>query len=166
MVTGLLILAFAIGLRRTLHTSIGARWGARLISLVAIGLIGAGIFTTDPVYGYPPSAPLLLAQTSTQGHLHDLFSILVFIGLPAACFVLRRRFIAFGESGWARYSAFTGVAMLLPFVLAGIGFKQVAGFVAFAGVYQRLSITIGWLWITLLAVHMLRTPTHNSSEGR
>lgn len=170
ILTGSLLFAFAIGLQRalrnTLRVSIGTRWAPLLLGLVAIGLIGAGIFTTDPVYGYPPDAPLLLAQTSIQGHLHDLFSIFVFIGLPSACFVLRRRFAALGKGRWAMYSTFTGVAMLVTFVLAGLGFKQISGFVAFAGIYQRLSITIGWLWITVLAVYMLRIPTHNSIEGR
>jgi hypothetical membrane protein len=156
IVTGLSVLAFAMGLRRALSSSIGAVWGPLLIGLVGIGLIGAGAFTTDPVYGYPPDAPLLLASYSTQGHFHDLFSFLVFLGLPIACFVFTRRFAALGERGWAIYSASTGIAMLATFVLAGMGFSQMPGFVDLAGAYQRLSIIIGWTWMTLLALHLLR----------
>jgi hypothetical protein len=163
IITGILLLVFAIGLRRVFQSSMGMVWGHLLIGLVAIGLIGAGIFTTDPVYGYPQNTPLILAQHSVHGHLHDTFSILVFLCLPAACFVLRRRFVATGERGWATYSAVTGIAMFMTFVFAGMGFKQFLGFVDFAGVFQRLSITIGWTWMTLLALHLLRTPAREGA---
>ena len=156
IVTGLLILAFAIGLRRALQSGIGAVWGPLLIGMAGIGLIGAGAFTSDPVFGYPPGAPLVLAQFSTHGHLHDLFSVLVFLGLPIACFVFSRRFATQRNNRWSIYSALTGMGILAAFVLAAIGFNQTPGFVEIAGVYQRLSIIIGWTWITLLALHLLR----------
>ena len=159
LVTGLLILAFAVGLRRALRPGVGARWAPLLIGMAGIGLIGAGIFTTDPVFGYPSDVPLALAQFSTHGQLHDLFSALVFLGLPIACFVLTRRFATVGQPGWAYYSASTGVCMLGAFVLAAVGFRQTPGFVDYAGVYQRLSIIIGWTWMTLLALHFLRAPS-------
>lgn len=158
LITGLLIIAFAIGLRRTLQpASIGSTWGPVLISLVGLGLVGAAFFTTDPVYGYPPTEPLMLAQISTHGRLHDLFSSLVFLGLPIACFVFTRRFVSQGERGWATYSVLTGIGFLAIFILAAMGFSQTPGFVEFGGLYQRFCITVGWVWITLLAIHFLRT---------
>ncbi len=156
IITGLLLLAFTIGLRRKLRPTISGVKGTWLIGLVAIGLIGAGVFTTDPVYGYPEDKPLVLAQYTIHGHLHDLFSIVVFVCLPSACFVFSRRFIARGEQGWAHYSVISGIAMIVAFIVTSIGFKQVSGFVDFAGVFQRLTITIGWIWITLLALHFLQ----------
>ncbi len=155
-ITGVLLLAFSVGLRRVLRRGSGAVWGPLSVGFAAVGLIGAGFFVTDPVYGYPTDAPLLLAQYTVHGHLHDLFSVLVFIGLPVACFVLARRFAASGERGWAVYSVLTGLAMLATFALAGMGFKQVAGLVDVAGVLQRLSLVTGWAWILLLAAHLLR----------
>jgi Protein of unknown function (DUF998) len=47
IITGLLVLAFAIGLRCALRPS-GSVWGPALVGLVGTGLIGAGIFVTDP----------------------------------------------------------------------------------------------------------------------
>jgi hypothetical membrane protein len=140
VISGLLFLAFAVGLRRTLLPS-GAVWGRLLVGLFAIGLIGAGVFTGD-------QHPLL----------HNLCGIPVFFGLPIACFVFGRLFARVGKRGWAAYSAFTGIAMLATFVIAGMGFGQRPGLVNFAGVFQRLSITIGWTWLTLLAIHLLRSP--------
>jgi hypothetical membrane protein len=155
LMVGVLLFAFAFGLRRALRASRGGTWGPLLIGLAGIGLFGAGIFTSDPVYGYPPSAPLVLAQYSTHGHLHDLFSTLLFIGLPAACFVFCRRFATLGERGWAVYSLLAGLGMLVTFVLAAVGFDQHPSLVNFAGVFQRLSIIIGLTWIALLAFRLM-----------
>jgi hypothetical membrane protein len=155
LMIGLLLFAFALRLRRTLRGSKGGVWGPLLIGLASIGLFGAGIFTTDPIYGYPPDAPLILAQYSVHGNLHNLFSALLFVGLPAACFVLCRRFVTLSERGWALYSILSGLAMLVTFVLAGIGFSQNPSLVNFAGVFQRLSIAIGLIWIALLAFQLM-----------
>ena len=155
LVAGVLLFAFALGVRRALQSSRGGAWGPVLIGLAGIGLFGAGIFTSDPVYGYPPGAPLVLAQYSVHGHLHDVFSLLLFVGVPSACFVLGRRFALLGERGWAVYSILTGLGMLVTFVLAGMGFTHKPSLVTFAGVLQRLSITSGLTWIALLALRLM-----------
>lgn len=155
LMIGTLLCVFAGGVRRALRGSRGSVWGPLLIGLAGIGLFGAGVFTSDPVYGYPASAPLALAQFTTHGHLHDVFSLLFFIGLPAACFVFCRRFGAMGQWGWVVYSILSGMGMLVAFGLAGKGFTQTPSLVNVAGVFQRLSISIGLIWIALLAFHLL-----------
>jgi hypothetical membrane protein len=154
--TGMLLLAFAFGLRRLFQLPGKKFHGPLLIGLVAIGLIGAGIFSTDPLFGYPEDKPLALAQYSVHGHLHDFFSLFVFICLPLACFSFRKKLLADDKYGWANYSVFTAIKMLVTFVLAGIGFKQLAGFEDIAGVLQRLSICIGWIWMMLLAIYYMK----------
>jgi Protein of unknown function (DUF998) len=85
LVAGGLTLAFAIGLRRALRPLGGSTWGPLLVGAHAIGLLGAGIFVTDPVSGYPPGTPdHLEAYGSMHAALHDLFSVGTFIGLPIA----------------------------------------------------------------------------------
>jgi Protein of unknown function (DUF998) len=84
--------------------------------------------------------------------LHDLFSLLTFAGLPIACLVLARRFAGWSQRGWAIYSAVTGAVFLVGFVLTSMAFNQVESLVAFGGLVQRLTITVGWTWLTLLAV--------------
>jgi hypothetical protein len=154
LLNGMLLVAFAAGLRKWLPPFNGAVRGVIPIALVGVGLIGAGICNTDPVYGYPTNLPLKLAQFSLHGHFHDGFSILVFVFLPIACFKFRKRFLQLGETGWATYTAFTGFAMPVVFVLTSLGFKQVPGFVEFAGLTQRLTLVIGWTWLTLLSIHI------------
>jgi hypothetical membrane protein len=161
LVTGSLIIAFSIGLRRTLYP---AFWGPLLVGLVGVGLIGAGIFVTDPLNGYPPGTPLVPTVRTTQGRLHDLFGMPVFLGLPIACFVFGRLFARRGERGWAAYSILSGIVMFAFFVLAGMGFRQMPGFTNLAGVYQRLSIATGFGWLALLALHLLRTPLQGTPD--
>ena len=154
--TGTLLVAFAVGLRRLFPSSEGKFRGPFLLGFVGVGLIGAGLFVTDPLFGYPTDQPLVLRQFTLHGHLHDAVSMLVFICLPWAGFSFRKRFKETNEPGWATYSAITAYAMIATFVAASLGFKQVAGFVAFAGLFQRLCIASGLIWIALLALHFVK----------
>jgi hypothetical membrane protein len=158
--TGLLIILLGVGLRLSLAPdSEGSLWGPIAVAIAGIGLIGAGVFVSDPVFGYPPDQPLVLKQFTTRGHLHDFFSTFWFVGLPTACFVLARRFLKLGESGWAVYSTVSGIGMLVFFVLAGAGFNQTKGLVDYAGLYQRLSASTGLGWLTLIAIHHIGAQT-------
>ncbi len=156
IVTGILLFIFSFGLRRIFNTSKTKFKGPLLISLVGIGLIVAGFCYTDPVYGYPTNLPLKVAQFTIRGHLHDGFSMFVFVCLPWACFVFRKNFIAMHEHSWATYSSITGFAMIATFIITSMGFKQLPFFVDYAGLFQRLCLIIGCTWITLLAIHLLR----------
>jgi hypothetical membrane protein len=160
IVAGLLTLAFAIGLRRALRPLGGSTWGPLLVGAHAIGLLGAGIFVTDPVSGYPPGTPdQLQTYGSVHAALHDLFSVGTFVGLPIACLVFARRFAGWGQRGWAIYSAATGVVFAVAFVLTSMAFNQAESLVEFGGLLQRSTVTVGWTWLTLLAVHLLRAPS-------
>jgi hypothetical membrane protein len=158
VVAGLLTLAFAIGLRRVLRPGKGSTWGPLLVGVWAVGLLGAGVFVTDPVSGYPPGTPGRLSGYSWHGALHDLFSLSAFVALSAACFVFGRRFAARGERGWATYSAVTGVIFMGAFILSSAGFGQAEGLVDLAGLFQRVVVAVGFGWLTLLAVRFLRSP--------
>jgi hypothetical membrane protein len=158
IVAGLLTLAFSVGLRRVLRLGKGSTWGPLLVGVWAVGLLGAGVFVTDPVSGYPSGSPDRLAGNSWHGALHDLFSLLGFVALAAACFVFGRRFAGRGNRGWALYSAISGVVFAVAFVLSSAGFAQVEGLVDLAGLLQRVAVVVGFGWLTLLAVRSLRSP--------
>ncbi len=136
IITGLLVLAFAIGLRQLPGSlSSGGVW---LIGLVGIGLIGAGLFSPGP--------------------LHELFSSFVFLGLASSCFVFGYRFARSGKRGWAFYSFLSAIAMLTFLVLALMGFSQQPSLVDWAGLFQRLSIITSLTWLTSLAIRQLAEP--------
>ncbi|MFI7606714.1 DUF998 domain-containing protein [Micromonospora sp. NPDC049366] len=156
LLCGLLTLLFAVGARRALRPGRASTWGPLLIGVWAVGLLVAGTFTTDPVSGYPPGTPDAPTAYSTSGTLHDGAALVAFPALTAAFFVLTRRFAGQRRRGWAIYSALSGLVFLAGFVLAGTGFAQTAGLVDLAGLYQRIAIITGLLWLTLLAVHLRR----------
>lgn len=156
VVAGVLSLAFAVGLRIALRPGRASTWGPLMVGLWGIALVGAGVFVTDPVSGYPPGTPDLPVSHTPIGRLHDAFGLLAWVSLPAACLVFARRFAGLGQLGWAAYSIATGVAFGTVWLLAGVGFSQTAGLVEVAGLLQRTAIAIGWAWLTLLAVRTLR----------
>ncbi|TCC39100.1 DUF998 domain-containing protein [Kribbella capetownensis] len=146
LVVGLLTIAFAVGLWRP-----GLRAGAVLIALWGVGLIGAGLFTTDPVSGFPLGTPASSDYT-TSGAVHDAFSLPAFLLLAAAQVVLSR---GHGPR-WMIYSLLSATAFLVFFFLASAGFSQASAFVDLAGLFQRLTVTIGSAWLVALAVRELR----------
>jgi hypothetical protein len=151
LVTGLLTVAFAAGLVQ--FSGVRRKIGAVLIGIWGIGLIGAGLFITDPVSGYPPGTPALVEEPTTAGTLHDLFSVPAFFGLWAACFVL-----AWGAGWrWAVYSVLSGIAVFVAFAVSGVGFSQDESAVDIAGLAQRISVIAGWTWLTILAIRVRRT---------
>jgi hypothetical protein len=160
LVTGALLVAFAMGVRR----AGGGIWAPVLIGLVGVGLIGAGVFTADPLSGYPPGTPAMPAMGTTHGVLHEAFSAPVFLGLPAAAGLVGYRFAKSGHRWWAGYSVGTAVAFLALFVLTSMGFAQTPAFVAVGGLLQRLTITVGFSWLTVLALHLIRRESAASSK--
>ncbi len=151
LICGVLTLGFAIGLRRVLYPGVGSTWGPILLGIFGLCLIGAGLFPTDPVLGYPPGAP---SAPTLHGALHILVSTVAFVALPAACFVLARRFA--GDPawrGWAAYSITTGILVVVFLVAQDLVVSLNPN--APAGLLQRLSIIIGWSWVAFLAFRLM-----------
>jgi len=163
VITGLLMVAFARGLRRALPWGAGAKWGPILIGIYGLGLIAAGVFPADPGFGYPPGAHLGPAATpSAHGTLHNLVSLIVFVSLSAACFVFARRFASQSAGRlWVAYSVVSGVAVPAFLVAAIVAWSNRAP-VNFGGVFQRLSIGAGWVWVALLAIRITHEHTVES----
>src|SRR5215472_1431749 len=155
IVASLLTLAFAVGVRHVLWPEMRSIWGPVLIGLWAIGLIGAGIFVTDPTAGYPPGTPARIENPSVPGILHNLSAGLGFPALVAACLAFARWFALRRERGWAFYSAVSGVVLLISVVLASYAFPRTEGLGLFGGLFQRIAVVCGWGWLTALAIHLL-----------
>jgi hypothetical protein len=152
IVTGLLMIACAAGLRRAIRSGPGATWGPLLIGIYGFGLLAAGVFTADPSYGYPPGAALGPASSPTlEGRLHDLAGFVVFGPLTVASFVLARRFAWSRRRAWTVISLFAGLAMP-AFIAAAFHAWASGGAMNFGGVFQRLAVATGWVWVGSLAL--------------
>jgi hypothetical protein len=151
LVSGVLLLAFAIGLRRVLRAGRGSTWGPILLGIYGLTFIGAGIFVTDPVLGYPPGAS---STPTVPGILHDLFGQLQFISLSVACFVLARRDAADPASrGWTWYAVATGLLVAASDVVFVLTFKLLDG--GPVGLIERIGIIVSGCWIALLAIRLM-----------
>ena len=110
-----------------------------IVSLVGVGLIGAGLFRTDPVSGFPPGTPARLTASSTLGALHDGLSILTFVGIPIAALICAASSARRRRPVWAAVS------------------------VACGGLVQRVTVALGLGWLTALALRARRR-THATAR--
>jgi hypothetical protein len=150
--SSILLLACAFGLPMALEQYGGSLWAPLLIGIYGAGLFGAGVFVTDA--GETPRGSKAAAR-SRAGVLHDISSLFVFASLCAACFVFGRLFAGAGEAGWEIYSLATGVLYFCGFILFARGFGGKGRFVETAGLLQRLTISLGAVWLALVALHLL-----------
>jgi len=153
IVTAVLMLSGAVGLHLALTPRAGSTWGPVLVGVYAAGLIGAGVFVTD-LTGLSAVAPAQ-AQRSRPAVLHDLFSLIAFSALFIACFVFSYLFVAMRSVGWSIYSAVSGLLLGVGFVLFARGFSGAGPLAPIAGLLQRLTIAIGWMWVSVVAAHLL-----------
>jgi Protein of unknown function (DUF998) len=159
LLCGTLCIGFAVGLRRIWRTGTASVWGPRLIGVFGLGLVVAGMFVTDPGRGYPAGAPLKGDPQTLHGWVHGINALVVFPVLIVACFVLARRFaVEPGNRGWATCSRLTGALILLLAVVGTIsGALDENGVLPSpTGLFQRAEITLGWTWLALTALRLLR----------
>jgi hypothetical membrane protein len=145
VVTGALVIAAAVGLRRALGQSrlgaSGSKWVGRLLTVHGAGLIVAGVFRADPVDGFPPGTPDGPGPISWHGLVHFAAGGIGFACFIAACLVMARRFTGQGQRGWAIFSRVTGVVFLAAFV--GIASGSVGPTtLAFVG-----AVLLSWVWL-------------------
>ena len=150
-VCGLLVLAAAVGIRRSLRGNRGGTWAPILIAIYGLGLVGAAIFPADPGFGFPPGTPDGPPTTwSTHALIHFAIGGVTFFAIIAACFVIARRYAKLGERRWSAYSLATGTIFLIAF----IGTASGAGLVAFTlGLW--VGIALAWVWLSALSAKLI-----------
>jgi hypothetical protein len=153
VVTGLLTIAGAIGLRRALTNGGGRTWGPILVGVYGAGLVVAGLLTADPALGFPPGTPAGPPATySWHGIGHLVAGGIGFLCLIVGCMVFARRFASQGERGWAAYSVATGVIFLAGFVGIASGNQ-----VAWVNLAFGTAAVIAWAWISVVCARTRRS---------
>ncbi len=159
LICGVLMLCFALGLRQVLRSGKGAVWGPLLLGVFGLSLLIAGLFVSDPSLGYYPPGTSSSTQT-LHGTIHGANAPLAFGSLTIAIFVLARRFASDPAwRGWSFYSLVTGILFVGSFIACLVVAQLDKSGVlpnSPAGLLERIAILIGWCWIALLALRLLR----------
>lgn len=159
LVTGVLALLCAIGLRRLLRGSPGGTWGPVLIGVCGLATAAAAVVHPDPGLGFPPGAPAGMPATMS-GHatLHMLAFSVAFLSLVAACVVFARRFLAQGRRGWGLYCVATAIVSLVLIVL-GMSNRN------WVGIFMALGVAVVFGWVAALAAHVLTDSVHSAAKA-
>ena len=157
VVTGLLVIAGALGMRHVLRGSRGGTWGPLLVGIYGLGLIGAGIFVADPALGFPPGTPADAHEVSIHGLLHFVTGGLGFLALIAACFVFARRFRVLQQRGWAIYSVITGIVFFAAFFGIAAGSQLGGSVLVFVTLAFTAAVVSTWLWISAIFLRLMKT---------
>ena len=140
VITGVLSVACAFGVRRVLGSQRAGTWGPLLFGGYGVGLIIAGLFPPDPAFGFPPGAPSgPPVGMSSHAALHAVGFFVSFLSLIADSFVFARRFSSLQKRGWVIYCIATGIAAPLLVVLSGLIMSWTGVIVALAG-----AVAFGW----------------------
>ncbi|WP_406037386.1 DUF998 domain-containing protein [Micromonospora sp. NBC_00898] len=147
VLTGLLALAGALGLRRVLAGTPAGTWGPALVAVFGVGLIVAGAMPSDPSMGWPAGAPEGAPDTlSWHAVGHGVGAMLAFGSLTIACLVFTRRYLRTGRRGWAVFSLAWALATVV--VMAWPDQDSISVRMALGSVF-----IFGWL--TAVSVHTL-----------
>lgn len=141
LVSGLLTLLWAVGLRRVA----AARWLPVAVAALGVGLVAAGAFPADPALGFPDGAPAGAPEAmSATGALHAVAFGVAMLGWLTAAVLLTRHFAKAGERGWAVASGAAVAVLLAPLAVMG------------ATPVLYASSVLTWTWVTAVAVRLSR----------
>jgi hypothetical membrane protein len=159
VLSGALLVVFAAALRRALAPGRGSVAAPILLALTGLGLVTAGLFPADPgLNGFPPGSTLPPDSPTPSFTVHILSAAVVFFALPAAAFVLARRFRRDPAwRGWAVWTVAAGVVVWALWagstVLSGDGSAPIDGVI---GLVQRIYLVVAFGWVTAVSVRLSR----------
>src|SRR4051794_38844308 len=152
VLTGLMVVAAAIGFRRALGQGRAARWAPRLLAVYGVALVAAGVFRADPMNGFPvgtPDGPPV--QPTPHGTLHFVAGGIGFLALVAATWLLAGRFRHDGRRRQAALTRATGIALLVAFAGIASGATSPVVNLAFTA-----AVVLTWAWLSLTSLQQYR----------
>ena len=160
VLTGVLFLAGAVGVRRALHPGPAGTWGPALIAALGLGSVIAGVFPPDPAYGFPPgTAPGRAAEASWHGSLHTVGALVVFGSATALTVVFARRSAVRRERAWVLGSLLVAAAVPVLVVLSATDPGLTSG-------YLRAVAVLSWGWTSVLAARVIAPAVTTAGAAR
>jgi hypothetical protein len=152
VVFGILMLLSAVGWYRLLLPRRDVLWFPLFQGISGLCLMGAGVFSLDPLPGYPPG--VTPGPSTVHGTLHTIVAWAIIISLALGCFTLGGYFMRVAHwRGWAAYTYLTGFLILIfwgAFVQGASG--HVAWLTPVTGLTERLAAASHDLWMCVLVV--------------
>lgn len=147
VLTGLMVMAAAVGLRRALRPKSGMPgW---ILGGFGVSMLLAGIFPADPVDGFPPGTPEGYPTTmSTPGMIHFAAGAIGFLALAVSCLATGVAMVRRSERWIAILSFVAGVSIVVGFMAPAL--FPAAGPVA--GIW--FSVVVGWAWLAVVSAHL------------
>jgi hypothetical protein len=159
VLSGLLVLAAAAGIRRVLSPRPrGVHW---FLGAFGACMLVAAVFPADPMDGFPAGTPVgPPTAISTTGLVHFVAGALGFTCLAVSCFCAASALSRRGTPSPARLSFFCGLAVLLGF-FAG---PALPGNLPVLGIW--FSVVVGWAWLAVLSLHLSRVAPDPNGGSR
>jgi hypothetical protein len=156
VVTGLLTIAFAVGVRKALRDGPGSKAIPWLTGVLGSGLIVAGVFVTDPDPGFPlGSTPP--AEPTVHSWIHNLNLFPTWAVLTAAILCTAYRATLHREGlGWILFAVAAGILTPVTMYVAARHFDMDTMTGAGHGLWQRISQATGFGWYAVFATRLLR----------
>lgn len=143
LVCGVAVTAGAVVARADL----GSALLAVVVGVFGLALVASGLFRMDPLRAYPPGTPdTTPEETSWHHRLHDHAGVVVFAAVPVAAIIAT---LTLPELAWKGYSGVTAFLSGAGLVTFGQAWEDDS---PRAGLIQKVTIAVGWLWVGLLFV--------------
>ena len=152
VLTGLMVIAAAVGFRRALGPA--ARWMSWFLGAFGASMIVAAVFRADPMDGFPigtPEGPP--TSISTSGLVHFAAGGLGFVSLGASCLFAARAVSRRSARSLARLSFASGLVILAGF----FGGMAIPNSSPVLGIW--IAVVVGWVWLAVVSRHLYRTDT-------
>ena len=142
VLTGLMVIAAALGLARVLRPHTATSW---LLGIFGASMIVAAAFRADPVDGFPPGTPEgMPTSISTRGMIHFIAGALGFTCLGVSCLVAARALSRRNARSLSRLSLVCGIVVLLGFFGGPVLSSNPV-----IGIW--ISVVVGWAWLGILS---------------
>ncbi|WP_370412867.1 DUF998 domain-containing protein [Streptomyces fradiae] len=142
LLTGALLTAGAVGLRRELSGGAGGTWGPALVGVFGASFWAAAALPADAGAGFPVGAPDTTVM-SGHGAGHMLAGMVGYVALCAVFVVLARPLAARGHRAWAVASRIAPAVVLAGFMASA---ASVLAFTAGAG--------LGLVWLAAVTARL------------
>jgi Protein of unknown function (DUF998) len=156
VITGSLIIALSFGLFTNIHAGKCPTIGSIFLGVFGIGEVVTAAFPCDP------GCPLLKSQSLSQS-IHNVIAVIAFGSIALAPLL-----ISLGlkrDTLWDRYQSYslatglTGVGLFIVFSVAILSSFQ------YVGLLQRVFLIVPFIWIEIVAVHLLNISNQEPKVG-